>query len=616
MIGWLRGFRSASGGRRAPLAEAVEPRLLFSADLGGVLDAGGADAAAPEVRTLDAAGEYTLALAAAVNEAPVAAPDSYATAQDTRLVIHVRDLLGNDSDAENDSLVLVDVTSGAGGTVVPRGGSPSVLHFDPTPGYVGTATFTYTVTDGVNTSTGTVTIVVGAADLPPAGSPDVVAATEDEPATYAPALLVGNDSDPEGNPLFVDAVGGAFGGTVVLNADGTVTFRPAANFNGAAGFWYTASDGVASSTQVAVRVDVAAVNDAPLGGADSVGTVQDTPVAIAPGLLLANDSDAEGGALAIAGVAAGTGGAVTLNADGTITFRPHAGFHGTATFTYTLSDGVLATIVPVAVDVAAQDAPVAPPLPPAPPPAPAPAPAPATGEAAAPAPMPAAPAAEFPAPAPAAPALPPVTAAPAGPAEAGGAPAPRPARPAESLQEAFGPGMDSPIVAFQGGGLSPDAAPQRIPLQADGARVFSTVVFDRAGLQLIAAQGTDFALAQFGIESRPEGARLEDFQRSIRSAAFATELDRLREAVREDLDLEKSVTISVVSVSLGLSFVYVLWLIRGGVLLGSYLSALPAWRILDPLPVLARSGDDAGDEEDEPLSAERPDSRKTLRGFG
>ena len=91
-------------------------------------------------------------------------------------------------------------------------------------------------------------------------------------------------------------------------------------------------------------------------------------------------------------------------------------------------------------------------------------------------------------------------------------------------------------------------------------------------------------------------------------------LTRLQ-AVREELDLEKSVTLSVVSVSLGLSFIYVLWLIRGGVLLGSYLSALPAWRILDPLPVLARS-DDEGEEDDEPLAAQGPGSRNSLRGFG
>jgi hypothetical protein len=61
----------------------------------------------------------------------------------------------------------------------------------------------------------------------------------------------------------------------------------------------------------------------------------------------------------------------------------------------------------------------------------------------------------------------------------------------------------------------------------------------------------------------------------------------------------------------------VLWLIRGGVLLGSYLSAMPAWRLLDPLPVLARSDDEDEDKEDdeEPLSTIAPLPPDPLRGF-
>jgi hypothetical protein len=108
---------------------------------------------------------------------------------------------------------------------------------------------------------------------------------------------------------------------------------------------------------------------------------------------------------------------------------------------------------------------------------------------------------------------------------------------------------------------------------------------------------------------------VDDLQRTLRSAAFASQLDRLRDSVRDELDLDKSVTISVVSVSLGLSLVYVLWLIRGGVLIGSYLSALPAWRILDPLPVLSRA-DEEDESEEEPLHDDGPSGRNTLRGFG
>jgi hypothetical protein len=43
---------------------------------------------------------------------------------------------------------------------------------------------------------------------------------------------------------------------------------------------------------------------------------------------------------------------------------------------------------------------------------------------------------------------------------------------------------------------------------------------------------------------------------------------------------------------------YVVWLIRSGVLLSSFLSSMPAWQLIDPLPVLAyrRNNDDDDDE--------------------
>src|SRR5207302_1488099 len=49
-----------------------------------------------------------------------------------------------------------------------------------------------------------------------------------------------------------------------LNGNGTVTFTPNANFNGAANFSYTATDGLATSNTATVTVNVAALNDAPV----------------------------------------------------------------------------------------------------------------------------------------------------------------------------------------------------------------------------------------------------------------------------------------------------------------------------------------------------------------
>ncbi|MBC7377142.1 MAG: hypothetical protein H7346_06850, partial [Burkholderiaceae bacterium] len=108
-----------------------------------------------------------------------------------------------------------------------------------------------------------------------------------------------------------------------------------------------------------------------------------------------------------------------------------------------------------------------------------------------------------------------------------------------------------------------------------------------------------------------------DMQRTFRSPVFVEKLDRMREDVRKELNLDKTVALSAGAVSFGVSLIYVLWLIRGGVLMGSYLSAMPAWRVLDPLPVLPNS--DAGtDEDDDSLEAaidDPGDPLHSLRGY-
>ena len=142
------------------------------------------------------------------------------------------------------------------------------------------------------------------------------------------------------------------------------------------------------------------------------------------------------------------------------------------------------------------------------------------------------------------------------------------------------------------------------------------VVFDRKGVQLATVNLGQLALPnRFGVSGAGGAQGLEDVQRALRSSDFTKALDQLRKDAQQGLKLEQSVTVSVAGVSLGLSLVYVLWLIRGGVLMGSWLSALPAWRFLDPLPVLPRPEEEAGDEDE--AFADRPDdARHLLRGFG
>ncbi|MBC5783734.1 SBBP repeat-containing protein [Ramlibacter sp. USB13] len=219
------------------------------------------------------------------------------------------------------------------------------------------------------------------------------------------------------------------------------------------------------------------------------------------------------------------------------------------------------------------------------------------------------------------------SAQPPAPAQAPAAAAPAPARPDATQRPAgsatpmdqaagFGPTADTQPL---GTGASLTFAPVSLLSPGsgpEGARLLQLAAPERTALQLIATQAqADLVLSHFGLDARGEGGRDEELQRSLRSTQFGGELDRLREGVQEALELERSITISVAGVSLSLSILYILWLIRGGVLLGSYLSALPAWRLLDPLPVLSRVDEEAEEEEDG-ITDLRGDGRDTLRGFG
>jgi Ca2+-binding RTX toxin-like protein len=293
----------------------------------------------------------------AVNDAPVAGNDAVTTSEDTPLVLAAASLLANDTDADGNPLTVTAVGNATHGSVVLSNGT---ITFTPGANYNGPASFTYTVSDGQGgTATATVNVNVGATNDAPSATNDSVTATEDTPLVIAPATLLGNDTDPDGNTLSIMSVGGATHGSVVLSG-GNVVFTPAANYNGPASFTYTASDGQGGTSTATVTVNVASVNDAPVAANDSVTATEDTPLVITPATLLGNDSDVDGNTLSITGVGGATHGSVTLS-NGNVVFSPAANYNGPASFTYTASDGQGGTsTATVTVNVTAvNDAPVA-----------------------------------------------------------------------------------------------------------------------------------------------------------------------------------------------------------------------------------------------------------------
>ena len=285
---------------------------------------------------------------AAVNDAPVAVDDTASTTEDAPVTIPV---LANDSDVDGDDLTVTSASSPDGSVVINPDGT---ITFTPNANFNGVTTITYTISDGNGgTDTATVTLTVVPANDPPVARDDTATVTEDAPATID---VLGNDNDPEGDPLTVTEASSP-DGTVTINPDGTLTFTPNANFNGTTTITYTISDGNGGFDTATVTVSVTPVNDAPVAVDDTASTTEDAPVTIP---VLANDSDVDGDDLTVTS-ASSPDGSVVINPDGTITFTPNANFNGVTTITYTISDGnggtdtatVTLTVVP------ANDPPVA-----------------------------------------------------------------------------------------------------------------------------------------------------------------------------------------------------------------------------------------------------------------
>lgn len=90
---------------------------------------------------------------------------------------------------------------------------------------------------------------------------------------------------------------------------------------------------------IITRVD----NKAPVA-VDDLGSMvlPDQPVVIPVSNMLSNDSDPDGDELSLVSVYDAKGGTVEITEDGDVVFTPEAGFSGTATFLYTVTDGTAA----------------------------------------------------------------------------------------------------------------------------------------------------------------------------------------------------------------------------------------------------------------------------------
>jgi VCBS repeat-containing protein len=278
----------------------------------------------------------------AVNDAPVAAADTYNTPEDTALTVAAPGVLGNDSDPDGDTLSAV-VASGPshGSLTLNTNGS---FAYTPAANYNGPDTFTYRASDGNLTSNlATVTIPVSAANDTPTAATDAYSIGEDTTLIIDAPGLLANDNDPDGDSLHAVVGSAPSHGTLTLDADGSFVYAPGADYHGADSFTYVASDGTLESDQATVTITITAANDGPAAADETYSTAEDTALTVAAPGVLGNDSDPDGDSLSALLVSGPSHGALALNANGSFSYTPAGNFNGSDSFTYRASDGSLAS---------------------------------------------------------------------------------------------------------------------------------------------------------------------------------------------------------------------------------------------------------------------------------
>ena len=202
-----------------------------------------------------------------VNQAPIAHADTATTTAPQSVQLTP---LANDTDVNRDDTLSVSAlnTSATKGTVAL--GSNNVVTYTPgaafrylAAGTTATDTFGYTVTDNHGgTSTATDTVTITGTWLAPVAHGDTASTNANQSVTIN---VLANDTDAEpGQTLSVSALNlKGTNGTVVVNANGTITYTPGAAFTGLApdsattdSFGYTVSDGHGGTSTATVKVTV------------------------------------------------------------------------------------------------------------------------------------------------------------------------------------------------------------------------------------------------------------------------------------------------------------------------------------------------------------------------
>jgi len=296
----------------------------------------------------------TLSITAAENNPPRAQGEQYLLLEDQPLdSTAVAGLLDNDTDFEGDALTVEVETPPVRGTLELFVNGHFI--YQPDPNVFGEDALTYRVSDGRSLSEPvTAMFDVIPRNDPPSARDDLYSVTAGEALIVTAAQgLLANDQDVDSDELLVEAVDSPAFGVGSFAQDGSFEYQPNADFEGVEVLNYSVTD-LEASAGATLRITVKnAPNQPPVAQGEFLSTSEDTPlIGAIETLLLGNDVDPDGDALAVVVATEPANGLLTL-ADGAFRYEPAPDFAGTDSVEYRVSDGIAASDLVVAtIDVA------------------------------------------------------------------------------------------------------------------------------------------------------------------------------------------------------------------------------------------------------------------------
>jgi len=227
-------------------------------------------------------------------------------------------------------------------------GATRSLTYTPTTNKYGSAIITVTANDGQllnNLYSRTFTITVSSVNDAPVAYDDTSVVSEDSLLTIPKLELLSNDTDIEGDSLYITSVLNPINGSVAIDG-ADIVFTPTANFSGNASIEYTVSDGNLTDIGL-VTITVNPINDAPV--LDTIGNKNVDEFSTLSTIAYATDIDNGTLTYTISGLPANA----TFNATTkTFTFTPNESQGGsTYNVTFTVSDGTLTDSETIAITV-------------------------------------------------------------------------------------------------------------------------------------------------------------------------------------------------------------------------------------------------------------------------